>query len=96
VTAACGGPCQREASWPRREEEIEHGLAHGRADVEEALGVAKEVAAAGRLDPRKAYTDPLAELRPKDGLCVGMLPMNAPDQIAENAALVAELSAGRP
>ena len=38
----------------------------------------------------------LAKLRPKDGLCVGMLPMNDPDQIAENAALVAELSAARP
>ena len=58
--------------------------------------VAYKVLAAGRLDPRKAYTETLAKLRPKDGLCVGMLPMNDPDQIAENAALVAELSVARP
>ena len=55
--------------------------------------VAYKVLAAGRLPARAAFTHLLKQLAPKDGLCVGMLPLNAPDQIAENAALVRQLSA---
>ncbi len=54
--------------------------------------IAFKVLAAGRLDPKKAFAHLLKQLKPKDGLCVGMLPNKNPDQVAENASMIARLS----
>ncbi len=54
--------------------------------------IAYKVLAAGRVDPKKAFAHLLKQLKPKDGLCVGMLPNKNPDQVAENASLIARLS----
>ncbi len=56
--------------------------------------VAYKVLAAGRLAAREALADAFRHLRPKDGLCVGVYDANRAGQIAEDAALVRELSAG--
>ena len=54
--------------------------------------VAYKVLAAGRLAPKEAFAHLLERLRPKDGMCVGVFPKKS-DEIAENAALTARLSA---
>jgi hypothetical protein len=54
--------------------------------------VAYKVLAAGRLAPGEALAHLLKHVRPKDGLCVGVFPKKK-DEITENAALTARLSA---
>ncbi len=71
------------------------------ADREKALAAVRKVAkpvvvfkvlAAGYHEPRPAFEHTLARLAPKDGLCVGVFTKDDPDQPAENAALVRQLS----
>jgi len=56
--------------------------------------VAYKVLAAGRMDPKKAFPDLLKQLKPKDGLCVGVFPKKNTDEIAVNTALIRKLSQG--
>ncbi|MFP4057874.1 MAG: twin-arginine translocation signal domain-containing protein [Candidatus Brocadiia bacterium] len=55
--------------------------------------VAYKVLAAGRLDPAKALPHVFARLRRKDGICVGVFPKDDPDQVAQDAGLVRQLTA---
>jgi len=55
--------------------------------------VAYKVLAAGRRDPADAIPFVLSRLKPKDGLCIGMYPKDDPEQIRQNAQLVAGGSA---
>jgi len=55
--------------------------------------VAYKVLAAGRIAPREAFNDLFRQLRPKDGLCIGVCPSKDPRQIAELAALTRDLTA---
>jgi hypothetical protein len=54
--------------------------------------VAFKVLGAGRFLPREAFPRVLAQLRPKDGMCVGVFPAKNPHQLHENAALTKRLS----
>jgi len=54
--------------------------------------VAYKVLAAGRLAPKKAFAELLKQIKPKDGLCVGVFPKKNPGEIVENSTLVAELT----
>ncbi len=54
--------------------------------------VAYKVLAAGRVLPETAFARLFPNLKPKDGLCVGVFPEDKPDQLAENASLVQRLS----
>ncbi|MBL7219619.1 MAG: twin-arginine translocation signal domain-containing protein [Phycisphaerae bacterium] len=54
--------------------------------------VAYKVLAAGRLAPKKAFADLLKQIKPKDGLCVGVFPKKNSGEIVEDTALVKKLS----
>lgn len=54
--------------------------------------VAYKVLAAGRLAPAKAFGELFKQLRPKDGLCVGVFPRDDRDQIEEDATLARKLT----
>jgi len=54
--------------------------------------VAYKVLAAGRLAPKKAFAELLKQIRPKDGLCVGVFPKKNTKEIEENSTLVTQLS----
>ena len=53
--------------------------------------VGYKVLGAGRLDPKEALPHVLKSIKPIDGVCIGVFPKKK-DEIAENAALVAELT----
>lgn len=52
-----------------------------------------KILAAGRNQAVAAFEFAFRHIRPKDGVCVGVFPVDQPDQIAQNAALVRRLSA---
>jgi len=54
--------------------------------------VAYKVLAAGRMAPKQAFGDLLKKLKPKDGLCVGVFPKKNTNEIAEDTALVKQLT----
>jgi len=51
-----------------------------------------KVLAAGRIPAKESFAFAFKHLRRKDGICVGMLPKDDPDQVAENAGLVRKTS----
>jgi hypothetical protein len=55
--------------------------------------VAYKVLAAGRVEPAQAFPELWRNLKPKDGLCVGIFPKDKPEQVAEDTSLVRRLSA---
>ena len=55
--------------------------------------VAYKVLAAGRVEPAQAFPELWRNLKPKDGLCVGIFPKDKPEQVAEDTSLVRQLSA---
>jgi len=57
--------------------------------------VAYKVLAAGRLEPKKAFTELLKQIKPKDGLCVGVFPKKNTKEIVENSQLISKLSASK-
>ena len=57
--------------------------------------VAYKVLAAGRLAPKKAFADLLKQIKPKDGLCVGVFPKKNTSEIVENTTLIRQLSRRR-
>jgi len=70
------------------------------ADRAKALAIFKQIEqpcfaykilAAGRKDPREAFTETCASLKPIDGINVGMYPPDADDIVGENVALAEEL-----
>ena len=56
--------------------------------------VGYKVLAAGRLSAQEGLSFAFRHLRTKDGACVGVFPADDPNQMAENARLVRELSRG--
>ena len=48
--------------------------------------------AAGRLAPKKAFAELLKQIKPKDGLCVGVFPKKNTNEIVEDTTLVKKLS----
>jgi hypothetical protein len=58
--------------------------------------LAYKILAAGRLDPRVAFREVFAGIKPGDGVVVGMFPPDASsgDIVAENAALLREFAGG--
>ena len=57
--------------------------------------VAYKVLAAGRLAPKKAFAELLKQIKPKDGLCVGVFPKKNSGEIVENTTLIRQLSQRR-
>jgi len=57
--------------------------------------VAYKVLAAGRLAPKKAFAELLKQIKPKDGLCVGVFPKKNTNEIVENTTLISQLSQRR-
>ena len=80
----------REAYLP---EHREQNLAALRAVGNKPV-IAYKILAAGRVAPREAFETVFRHLRPKDGVCVGVFHADDAGQIAENAALTREFSAG--
>lgn len=54
-----------------------------------------KILAAGRIPPREGFTYAFRHLKRKDGVCVGVYPMQKPNMIQEDAALTATLSGAR-
>jgi len=52
-----------------------------------------KILGAGRNEPIEAFEFAFRHLRPKDGVCAGVFPVDQPGQLAQNAALVRRLSA---
>ena len=70
------------------------------ADRAKALAIFREIEqpcfaykilAAGRKDPREAFTEVCSYLKPIDGINVGMYPPDSPTIVEDNVALAAEL-----
>ncbi|MCX6997309.1 MAG: twin-arginine translocation signal domain-containing protein [Kiritimatiellaeota bacterium] len=55
--------------------------------------VAYKILGAGRVPPRQGFEFAFRNIRPKDGVCVGVFTKDNPDQIKENADLAKECSA---
>ena len=57
--------------------------------------LAYKILAAGRLDPREAFKEVLENIKPSDGIVVGMFPPDAGsgDIVAENVAMTKEFGA---
>ena len=53
---------------------------------------AYKIMGAGRKYPKEAMTEVFQYLKPTDGVVVGMFPKDKPEMVAENAALVHQLS----
>ena len=50
-----------------------------------------KIFAAGRNDPREAFTFVAQHLRPQDAVCIGVFPKHKPDMLAENVCLFEEV-----
>jgi len=88
----------------RRDENAEH--VHGSVEIyaeedREAMmatiaGLSKPVIhykifAAGRNDPREAFTYAARHMRPQDAVCIGIFPKDNPDMLAQDVALFKEM-----
>ena len=51
-----------------------------------------KIFAAGRTDPREAFTFVAQHLRPQDAVCIGVFPKHKPDMLAEDVRLFTEIA----
>jgi hypothetical protein len=81
---------------------VAHGDSFEKGDPEKAAAtirqlekpvVAYKILGAGRLPAPEAFEFALKNIRPKDGVCVGVYTKDDPGQVAENARLAKVLSA---
>lgn len=74
---------------------VPEGLAESLATIEKLAKpvIAYKALGAGRFQPSATLPQVFKRLRPKDGLCIGVFPRKK-DELAENAALTRDFSAG--
>jgi len=81
---------------------VAHGDSFEREDPKRAVEVIRQlekpvvaykILGAGRVPPREGFEFAFRNIRPEDGVCVGVFTKNAPDQIKQNADLAKECSA---